>query len=264
MAEEELSFWEHLDVFRNCLIKVICVTVVAGIVAFCLKEQLFDIVLAPKDAHFITYKLLGTDDFSIHLVNVGLTEQFMVHMKTALCFGVLVALPYVLYELYGFVSPALYQQERRYSARVVMAGYLLFCVGILINYFLFFPLTVKFLATYQVSSDVENLLSLQSYIDTLLMMSFVFGLVFEIPVVSWLMAKLGVLRSSWMRHYRRHAVVVILIVAAIITPTSDIFTLSIVAVPIWLLYEISIFLVQGVEGPEVEEDAVDEEVEDTI
>lgn len=264
MAEEEFSFWEHLDVFRNCLIKVICVTVVAGIVAFCLKEQLFDIVLAPKDAHFITYKLLGADDFSIHLVNVGLTEQFMVHMKTALCFGVLVALPYVLYELYGFVSPALYQQERRYSARVVMAGYLLFCVGILINYFLFFPLTVKFLATYQVSSDVENLLSLQSYIDTLLMMSFVFGLVFEIPVVSWLMAKLGVLRSSWMRHYRRHAVVVILIVAAIITPTSDIFTLSIVAVPIWLLYEISIFLVQGVEGPEVEEDAVDEEVEDTI
>jgi sec-independent protein translocase protein TatC len=120
----------------------------------------------------------------------------------------------------------------------------MFIIGLLVNYFLVFPLTVRFLGTYQVSSDVENLLSLQSYMDTLLMMSLVFGVVFEIPVISWLLAMFGLLKAEWMQRYRRHAIVVILIVAAVITPTADIFTLIIVSLPIWLLYEISIWIVK--------------------
>lgn len=242
--EQELTFWEHLDVLRGCIFKMLAVAVGCGIAAFCFKNQLFDIVLAPKNADFITYKLIGVEPFQIHLVNIGLTEQFMIHMKTAFFFGIIGASPYILYLLYKFISPALYMNERHYAVRVVGSGYVMFIIGILVNYFLIFPLTVRFLGTYQVSTDVENLLSLQSYMDALLMMSLVFGVVFEIPVISWLLAIFGLLKAEWMQRYRRHAIVVILIVAAVITPTADIFTLLIVSLPIWLLYEISIWIVK--------------------
>lgn len=240
----ELSFWDHLDVLRGSLIKIIAVTVLCGIVAFAFKDQLFDIILAPKDCHFYTYKLLGIPAFHIQLVNIGLSEQFMIHMKAAMSFGLLCASPYILYVLYKFISPALYKREQHYAVKVVGSAYVLFVIGILVNYFLIFPLTVRFLGTYQVSDQVETMLSIQSYMDTLLMMSLVFGIVFEIPVVSWLLAIFGILKAKWMSQYRRQAVVVILIVAAVITPTSDVFTLLIVSLPIWLLYEISIIIVR--------------------
>ena len=232
---------------RSSIIRILVVSIVCGIVAFFFKEQLFDIVLAPKKSDFITYKLIGTEPFDIHLMNTGLTEQFMIHMKTALCFGVLCASPYVLYVLYKFISPALYQRERRYAGRIVGSAYIMFIIGVLVNYLLIFPLTVRFLGTYQVSNEVDNMLTIQSYIDTLLMMSLVFGVVFEIPVISWLLAIFGLLKSDWMKRFRKHAFVVILIIAAVITPTSDIFTLSIVSIPIWLLYEASIWIVKGSE-----------------
>lgn len=120
----------------------------------------------------------------------------------------------------------------------------MFIIGILVNYYLIFPLTVHFLGTYQVSDEVQTMLSLQSYMDTMLMMSLVFGIVFEIPVISWLLAIFGLLRAEWMSKYRRQAIVVILILAAIVTPTSDIFTLLIVSLPIWMLYEVSIVIVR--------------------
>ena len=240
----ELSFWDHLDVLRGSLIKIIVVTVLCGIVAFAFKDQLFDIILAPKDCHFYTYKLLGIPAFHIQLVNIGLSEQFMIHMKAAMSFGLLCASPYILYVLYKFISPALYKREQHYAVKVVGSAYVLFVIGILVNYFLIFPLTVRFLGTYQVSDQVETMLSIQSYMDTLLMMSLVFGIVFEIPVISWLLAIFGILKAEWMSQYRRQAVVVILIVAAVITPTSDVFTLLIVSLPIWLLYEISIIIVR--------------------
>ena len=255
--ELELTFWEHLDVLRSSLIRIIVVTVMCGIVAFCFKETLFDIVLAPKNSDFITYKLLGVEPFDVHLMNIGLTEQFMIHMKTALVFGLLCASPYVLYVLYQFISPALYQREKRYAGRVVGSAYVMFVVGVLINYFLIFPLTVRFLGTYQVSSEVENMLTLQSYMDTMLMMSLVFGIVFEIPVISWLLAVFGLLKAKWMRH----AIVVILIIAAIITPTADVFTLTLVSIPIWLLYEASILIVKATER-DVDEDDDDDDDDD--
>lgn len=245
MAEEqELSFWGHLDLLRGALIRIILSAIVCGIIAFFLKEQLFELVLAPKDSSFVTYRLLGVEPFNIQLVNIGLTEQFMIHMKVALCFGVLVASPYILYLLYSFIAPALYRREKRYAVRIVSSGYVMFLLGVLLNYFLIFPLTVRFLGTYQVSKEVITMLSLQSYMDTMLMMSLVFGLVFEIPVISWLLALFGLLRSTYMSQYRRHAIVAILVIAAIITPTSDVFTLLIVSLPIWLLYEASILIVR--------------------
>jgi len=239
-----LTFWDHLDVLRSSIIRMIVAAVVMGIAAFFLKDWLFSIVLAPKDSSFITYRLLGVEPFSIQLVNTGLTEQFMIHMKVALMAGILIASPYIIYLLFRFISPALYENERRYSIRITITSYVMFLVGVVVNYLLIFPLTVRFLGTYQVSKEVVTMLTITSYIDTMLMMSLIFGILFEIPVVSWLLAKAGMLKASWMTKYRRHAIVTILIIAAIITPTADIMTLMIVSLPIWLLYEISILLVR--------------------
>lgn len=244
MKTDSLTFWDHLDVLRSSLIRMGVVVVVFAVVAFCLKDVLFSIVLAPRSSDFVTYRLLGVEPFSIHLMNTGLTEQFMIHMRTAIYAGLLVASPYVLYELFRFVSPGLYQNERRYALWIVGAAYLMFIVGTLTNYFVVFPLTVRFLGTYQVSPDVANMLTLQSYIDTLLGMSLVMGVVFELPVVCGLLGRMGLITNHMMAEYRRHAIVAILIVAAIITPTTDVFTLFVVALPIYLLYELSIQIVR--------------------
>ena len=244
MDDAQMTFWEHLDVLRDSIIRMIVAAVVMGVVAFCLKEPLFDIVLAPKDSDFITYRWLGGEAFSINLINTGLAEQFLIHMKVALMVGVLVASPYILFLLFRFIAPALYENERRNSVRITVAAYAMFLLGIVVNYFIIFPLTVRFLGTYQVNETVNNMLTISSYIDTMMMMSLIFGIIFEIPVVSWLLAIFGLLKASWMSQYRRHAVIAILILAAAITPTGDALTLVIVALPIWLLYEVSILIVK--------------------
>ena len=150
-----MTFWEHLDELRSSLIRMACVIALFAAIAFVMKDELFAVVLAPRSSDFVTYQLLGVKAFSLHLMNTGLTEQFMIHMRTA----------YVLYELFRFVSPALYQHERRYAVWIVGTAYVMFMVGTLVNYFMVFPLTVRFLGTYQVSPDVANMLTLQSYVD---------------------------------------------------------------------------------------------------
>ena len=238
---------------RVAIVKIVAVAVVFGIAAFCFKEELFAIVLAPKDDGFVTYRLLdrmavwaggAVEPFSVRLINMGLAQQFIIHMKTALCAGVLCASPYILYQLFRFVFPALYDNERRYVVRMVGGGYAMFSLGVLVSYFLIFPLTFRFLGTYQVSGEVDNLIALDSYISTLVMMCLAMGIVFDIPILSWLFTKLGFLSADFMRHYRKHAVVIVLVIAAVITPASDVFTLSLVALPMWVLYEISILIVK--------------------
>ena len=241
---EPATFWQHLDVLRWVILRSLGVAVVFGVAAFCFKDWLFAVVLAPRTSHFITFQWLGVEPFSIHLMNTGLTEQFMTHMRVAMYAGLLCAAPYIIFELFRFVSPGLYKNERRAGMWLVSSGYLMFMLGTLLNYLLIFPLTVKFLGTYQVSPDVANMLTIQSYIDTLIMMSLVMGIVFELPVVCWLLGKMGLINARMMSQWRRHAIVAILIVAAIITPTTDAFTLFVVALPIWLLYEVSILIVK--------------------
>ena len=248
-SAENKSFWDHLEDLRGSLIKIVAAVLLFSILAFCFKEFLFKIVLAPKDSSFFMYKLFGGGDFFIQLMNIGLTEQFMIHLKTAVAFGVLMASPYIIYVLFDFIRPALYEKERQHSVGIVLSSYLMFLVGVAVNYLFIFPLTVRFLGTYQVSDQVRNMLTLQSYMDTLLMMSIVFGIIFEIPVVSWLLARFGLLKAEYMTHYRRHAIVAILVIAAIITPTGDAFTLLIVSFPIWLLYELSVLIVKRVAHP---------------
>ena len=242
--QESMTFWDHLDVLRSSLIRMGVAVVAFAVVAFVMKETLFSVVLAPQSSDFVTYRLLGVDAFSLHLMNTGLTEQFMIHMRTALYAGLLLASPYILYELFRFVSPGLYQNERRYAVWIVGAAYVMFLVGTLVDYFVVFPLTVRFLGTYQVSPDVANMLTLQSYVDTLLGMSLVMGVVFELPVVCAMLGRMGLINAQLMTGYRRHAIVAILVVAAIITPTTDVFTLFVVSLPIYLLYEVSIQIVK--------------------
>jgi len=239
-----MSFWDHLDVLRGVLLRSIVAIVVLAVVAFCFKDPLFAVVLAPCKADFVSYRLLGLPSFSLHLMNTGLTEQLMMHVKVAIYAGLFVASPYWLYELFGFISPALYQQERRLAMRVVGSGYVMFVIGTLLCYFLIFPLTLRFLGTYQVSTAVDNMLTLRSYVDTMITLMLCIGVVFQLPVVCWLLGRMGLINRGMMSRYRRHAIVVILIVAAVITPTTDVLTLLIVSIPIWLLYELSIFIVR--------------------
>ena len=253
MEDTQQSFWDHLDELRRVIFRILGVALAFAVVAFIFRDELFAVVLAPKEDCFITYRLLSrlasvfsgsaAESFDVPLINTGLAMQFVIHMKIAFAAGVVCASPYIIYQLFRFVSPALYADERRYAVRVVGGGYLMFIIGMAVSYFLIFPLTFRFLGTYQVSSDVANLISLESYVEVLVMMSVAMGIVFEMPVVAWLLPRLGFLNDTFMRRYRRHAVVVILIVAAVITPTSDIFTLLAVSLPMWLLYEGSIHLV---------------------
>ena len=249
-----MTFWDHLDVLRGSLLRMAAVTVACAVVAFAFKDAVFAAILAPKYDDFILYRLLAgvnswladgsPSSFHVELINTGLAEQFKIHVKTSLYVGLMAASPYCLYELFRFVSPGLYPKEHRYGVRAVVSGYVMFLLGVALCYFLIFPLTFRFLGTYQVSPDVENLITLQSYMDTLLVMCFLLGILFELPIVCWVLGKLGILRRTFMRRSPKHAVVVILVVSAIITPTSDIFTLCIVALPICLLYEVSTFLVK--------------------
>ncbi len=238
-----MTFWDHLDELRSVIIRALIAVVLLAAAAFSLKEPLFALLLAPTHSDFCTYRMIGADtDFSLHLINTGLTEQFMVHMRTTLYVGMLCASPYVIYAVFRFVSPGLYERERRIGVRLVGSAYLMFIVGTVVNYFIVFPLAVRFLGTYQVSPEVGNMLTLHSYIDTLLGLGLVMGLVFELPVVCWLLARAGILTGDMMASYRRHAFVGILIAAAVITPTGDPFSLFAVTLPVYLLYEISIFI----------------------
>lgn len=259
MADKaEMTFWEHVEVFRNLLLRCIAVWLVFACAAFFFKDCVFQIVFAPSENSFVLYTALcrfasavGVEslcpqDFSVGFINTELASQFMVHLKMAACVGLVFALPYLVFELYRYVSPALYDNERKYSVKLVCFSFILFFLGVLLNYFVIFPFSFRFLGTYQVNENVVNQISLSSYVSTFLMLSLLMGILFEIPVVSFFMAKLGLINAQLLKDYRRHAIVVICVISAIITPTADIFTLLLVAMPIFLLYELSIVIVKRV------------------
>lgn len=242
-----MTFWDHLDELRSVLIRCAAIVVVFAVVAFCFRDEVFAIVLAPKESDFLTYQFLrnlGTDpgNFQVDLINTALARQFIIHIQMSLAAGVIVASPYLLFEFFRFISPALYDNERRYFVPALSGSYLMFVLGALVSYFILFPLTFRFLGTYQVNTEVVNMITLDSYISTLLSLTLAMGLIFELPVVCWVLGRLGILTAPMLRSFRRHAIVVILIVAAVITPTGDAFTLFVVSFPIFLLYEASILL----------------------
>ncbi len=254
------SFWDHFDVLRGAILRIIIAMLIVGAAAFLLKDALFEVILAPKSNDFITYRLLDNatqmvvedaqiEPLEVTLINTQLTAQFTTHIQMAIYVGFLLVFPYILFEIFRFVSPALYDNERRYALRVVGSGYIMFMMGVALSYFLIFPLTLRFLASYQVSPDVENHIVLSSYIGTMMMLNLMMGIVFEIPVLSWLFAKLGFLTADFMRKYRKHAIVILMVISAIITPTADAVTLLLVCLPMYLLYELSIWIVSVSQKP---------------
>ena len=254
--DNPMTFWDHLEVLRGVLFRILAVAVIGFIAAFCLKEPLFRLILAPSSPDFIFYRWISTvagwmgfdasaiRDFNVDLFSTTLTAQFMIHMKMAFYISLLVILPYILYLLFGFIAPALHTDERRSTTRVVVWSYILFIIGIVLDYLIIFPLAFRFLGTYQVSADIPNVITLESYTNMLITLTLMMGILFELPILAWFLGKLGIIDAAFMKKYRRHAIVVILIIAAIITPTTDIFTLTIVTLPIYLLYEVSIGIVR--------------------
>lgn len=254
---QEMSFWDHIDALRAVLIRVVIVLVAATIGLFCVMPYLFDnVILAPCHGDFVLYRLFErmtssvpwlpqftTGDFHVELINIKLASQFFIHMSSSFWLGLVLTFPIVLYLLWTFVAPALYPRERRGVKMAFLIGCLMFFLGVAVGYFVVFPVTLRFLADYHVSQMVPNQISLDSYMDTFLMLIFVMGIIFELPLVSWLLGVLGVLNRSFFRNYRRHAIVVLLALAAIITPTGDPFTLMVVFLPIYILFEISAYLV---------------------
>lgn len=253
---EEMTFWDHLDELRGSIIRMLAAVVVVSFGVFFFKEEVFGVVLAPSHSNFVTYKFFnelsilfsGTGEsqmepMAVRLINTGLAQQFMLHVKVSLYVGMLLASPYIVYLLFHFISPALYDRERKYALRIVGSAYVMSFAGMLLSYFLIFPLTFRFLGTYQVSEVIENTVTIESYIDTMLTLSLSLAVVFEIPIVCWILGRIGVLSAEIMRKFRRHVIVAVLILSAVITPTADAFTMLFVALPIWLLYELSIFII---------------------
>ena len=257
MSEREVSsFWDHLDVLRKVLFRCLTAWAIAAVAAFCFKEVLFGLLFAPSTNDFASYRAMAwlcektgwqslcPGSFEAQFINTELAAQFMTHIKVALWAGLVVVSPYLIVQLYGFVAPALYDREKRHAVPIIIWGTLLFLIGVLMNYFIIFPFAFRFLNNYQVYDEVHNHISLSSYISNLLMLSLLMGILFELPIVNYLLAKAGLLRAETLKKYRRHAIVAIAIVAAVITPTGDAVTLTLVTLPIYLLYEASILIVK--------------------
>ena len=273
-SEKEMSFWDHLTELRKRLMRMIMAWLVMTVVAFVNSRFIFDkILLAPKDTSFITYKwlcklgdLIHVDSLclppmSLSIINLNLSGQFMTDMTVSMFAGLILGSPFIIYQLWQFVMPALYIKERRYARQAVFVMSFLFMVGVLFSYYLMVPWTLNFLGTYQVSSLVANQISLSSYISTVTSTILSVGVVFELPVVVYVLAKIGIITADFLKKNRKYAFVIILIVAAIITP-PDVFSQMIVTIPLYSLYEISIVVAKRVapaKDPESDLDEDDEE-----
>ena len=250
----EMSFLEHLEELRWHIIRSIVAILVLMIIAFVFKNLIFDkVILAPKNPGFITNRLLCQlgqlvniealciNTKPLNLISIKMSGQITTHITVAIVAGVIMAFPYVLWEFWQFFKPALHSNEKQHTRGAVLATTLLFFVGVLFGYFALAPLSIHFLTTYQVSPDVVNQINIRSYIGTLTSICLATGLVFELPIITFFLTKIGVITPSFLTKYRKHAIVVIFIVAAIITP-PDVFSQMLVCIPLLALYEVGILI----------------------
>lgn len=253
-GDELMTFGGHLEVLRRMLLRIVAVAAVLMVAIFCCKTTTWHLLLWPTRGDFPLYALLQScinaagmslrvADFNVHMMSTELSSQFMLHVTTSLYLALVLASPYIVFELYRFVSPALYAGERRASVVVLAAVYVLFFVGLAVNYFIILPLSFRFLGTYQVDPSISINITLDSYISLFLSLSLIMGLVFQLPVVSWFLARWGILRADLLARYRRHALLAIVALSAIVTP-PDLFSCVVVTVPLYLLYEVSIHIVR--------------------
>lgn len=238
----QMTFWDHLDELRSTLLRIAVVFFSVAVILFFFKTFLFEkIVLAPTGSEFFLYRLLGTD-MSLQLQNIEISAQFFIHLKVTLLAALVLCFPCFIYEIWKFVAPALYEDEKKAVKGAFAFSGILFYLGVATAYCLIFPLMLNFFAQYQVSGDVKNVFSLSSYISMMVTTLLMFGIVFEFPTVIAVMSSMRIVTKDVLKAYRRHALCVIMILAAIITPSGDPFTLLICTAPMYLLYEFSIII----------------------
>lgn len=252
-----MTFGGHLEVLRKLIIRVAIVTLIFSCLIFAFKDFTFSALLAPSRWDFMTYQWIEKfcrlfdptfrfDEFHVDMIATDLSSQFMTHLSTSIYLGLLCASPFILFELFRFISPALLDNERKYSIQIVIIIYLLFVLGVLMSYYVLFPISFRFLGTYSVAQQIHSSITLDSYISSFVTLTLLMGLVFQLPVIAFILAKMGIVRASIMVKYRKYAFLAICVVAAIITP-PDIMTLILVAVPLYMLYEVSIKVIKRVE-----------------
>ncbi len=260
-SSTEMSFFDHIDALRGHLFRSAIAIILMAVVAFVNKHILFDVIIfGPTRLDFWSYELLcklsfwvtGTNEYCITdmgfvLSNINMSGQFTEHIFVAFISGVILAFPYVLWEFWRFIKPALSQKETNYAKGIVFFSSMLFFIGILFGYYFLAPLSINFLGSYRVSDMVSNEINLESYISFISTLTFATGLVFEMPILVYFLAKIGIIGSNWMRKNRRYAIVVILILSGVLTPSPDIASQVLMFIPLYSLYELSIFVAQRVE-----------------
>jgi len=274
-TDGDMTFLQHLEELRWHIIRAIIAIVAGAILAFMFKNFIFDhIILAPNNPDFITNRLLCRladavnapalciNQNPIELISIKMSGQFTTHINISLVAGLIMAFPYVFWEFWSFFRPALYEKERKYARGAVTMASLLFLTGILFGYFIITPLSINFLGSYRVSDLVNNQINITSYIGSVTSVALSAGITFELPIVIFFLARIGVVTPEFMRKYRKHAIVLVLIVAAVITP-PDVFSLVLVSIPLILLYELSIFIAARVVRKRAEQDEADDDASET-
>ncbi|MDR0558897.1 MAG: twin-arginine translocase subunit TatC [Prevotellaceae bacterium] len=252
---KEMSFWEHLDELRGTIFRIAGGIIVCMILVFANRHLIFDVIIfGPTSSDFILYRglnwlakvwnisSLNIEYFKLNFQNVTVSGQFFTHINTSFWFGLVLSFPWIIFQLWRFVSPALYDNERKAATRAFSFSSLLFFTGVAVAYFMVIPLSVKFLGTYYVAENVENIITIASYIDMFVLLAISMGLIFQLPILIMMLSRIGIVRRRMLNKYRRHAIVGIVTLAAIVTPTADPFTMLVVSMPVWLLYEFSIYL----------------------
>ncbi|MBP7272450.1 MAG: twin-arginine translocase subunit TatC [Saprospiraceae bacterium] len=255
---DEMSFFDHIDELRSHLIRAVIGIAVGGIVMFMSKDFIFDkIIFAPRHADFPTFRALCTLSRWLHtdalcftpqnfqIITRELGEQFSVHLQVSIMLGLILAFPYVFWEIWRFVKPGLHPKEQAVTRNVVLVCSVLFFLGILFGYYIVAPFCITFLVGYEIIG-AEAAPTLASYVNYMTMFTLPLGIVFELPILIYFLTKLGLVSSAFLREYRRHAIVIILIVAGVITP-PDVVSQSLVTLPLLLLFEISILVARNVE-----------------
>ncbi len=268
-TDGEMTFLQHLEELRWHIIRSLVAVVAGAVVAFVFKNIIFDhVILAPNSPDFITNRLLCRladlvnapvlciNQDPVDLISIKMSGQFTTHINISLVSGLIIAFPYVFWEFWSFFRPALYDKERKYARGAVTAASLLFLTGVLFGYFIISPLSINFLGSYRVSDLVTNQINITSYIGSVTSVALSAGITFELPIVVFFLARIGIVTPEFMRRYRRHAIVVVLLLAAVITP-PDIFSLILVTIPLILLYEVSIFIAKGVVSKRARIDAAE-------
>jgi sec-independent protein translocase protein TatC len=258
--EAEMSFFDHIEELRWHLVRSSIAIIVITIGVFAYYDEIFDgIIMGPSKPTFWTYRIMceiGTwlgrpgmciDKINVNLINTEMAGQFTLQINSSLLIGVTLGFPYLLWELWRFIKPALHEKERKAASGFVFYATFLFALGVMFGYFVISPMSIKFLSGYTVSAKIQNLFTIDSYISSVATLTLATGAVFELPILIYILANLGILTAKIMRSTRRYAIVIILIIAAVVTPTPDMLTMTVVSIPLFILYEVGILVAAVVE-----------------